>query len=373
MKTLFLTICISAVLFLNTNAQINFHIYGTIERSDVNKIYILNENKLVDSTDVKSGSFDLHGTYKEPAICRFIFICNKQAEMHPFILDNGDYKISIDANLKFIVESTSINQTLYLNWFYGDEKKANNKALDALFTDYKSQIEKGNYNLSAKYLAMNNDLQLKMLDFDKKLVTDHPDCFIVPRLLEGQEILTKENFGSTFDKFSPAVKNSQYGLYFKAKLEKQIAQTPDRNTTYFNLVGKIAPPLVSNLENGNIFDLSSLKGKWVFLDFWASWCGYCREEFPNMKKALEKFKDKNFVITSVSVDTDNSKWKNAILEDSSQVFIHSIIPDFQNSEIKKNYMIHAYPTSFLINPEGRIVDMNLREKELEETLARFIK
>lgn len=242
-----------------------------------------------------------------------------------------------------------------------------------MLNDYKLQIEKGNYNLSAKYLTLNKDLHLKMLDFYKKLVTDHPDCFIVPSLLGDEEILTKENFGSTFDKFTAEVKNTQYAMYLKAKLDKKIPPTRGSNNIYFNMVGKIVKPFVSYLENSKIFNQSSLKGKWVFLDFWASWCGYCREEFPSMKKVYEKYKNKNFVISSVSVDTDNTAWKNAILEDSSQVFVHTIIPDFLKSDTKNNYMVYAYPTNFLINPEGRIVDMDLRGEELEKALARIIK
>lgn len=123
MKTLILTICITGLFFMNTKAQINFHIYGTIERSNVNKIYILNGSKFVDSTDVKSGSFDMHGTYETPAYCKIIFICNNQVEQHTIILDNGDYKVSIDAKLKINVVSTSMNQNIYLNWVDGAEKK----------------------------------------------------------------------------------------------------------------------------------------------------------------------------------------------------------------------------------------------------------
>ena len=315
----------------------------------------------------------MHGSYVEPSYCRFIFICKHKAELNTFILDNGDYKVSIDAKLKFNVVSTSMNQNIYMNWIDGPERKANNKALDSLLNDYKLQIEKGNFDKSAKYLALNKDLQLKLMDYYKKLVTDHPDCFIVPSLLAEVDMLTYENFGSTYIKLSSDLINSHYGRYFKDHLDKNIPNTRSKNNIYFKMVGKIAKPFVGYLVDGKIFNQASLKGKWVFLDFWASWCIYCREEFPSMKMAYDKFKNKNFVISSVSVDTDNSAWKNAILEDSSQVFIHTLIPDFLKSQTQKDYMVYAYPTNFLINPDGRIVDMDLRGEDLEKTLFRLIK
>jgi thiol-disulfide isomerase/thioredoxin len=373
MKTLILTFCISTLLFLNTNAHINFHIQGKIDRSDIDKIYILYENRVIDSTDVKSGSFDMHGSYEEPSYCRFIFICNHKAELNEFILDNGDYKVNIDAKLKFNVESTSKNQTIYNNWVDGPERKANNEALESLLNEYKLQIGKGNFDKSAKYLALNKDLQLKLMDYYKKLVTDHPDCFIVPSLLAKVDMLTYENFGSTYNKLNPEIKNSPNGRYLKDHLDKNIPNTRSQNNIYFKMVGKIAKPFVGNLVNGKAFNQASLKGKWVFLDFWASWCVYCREEIPSMKRALDKYKNKNFVISTVSVDTDNSAWKNAILEDSSQVFIHTLITDSLKIQTLKDYMVYGYPTNFLINPEGRIMDMNLRGEDLPKSLARFIK
>lgn len=373
MEKIALAIFISALFILNTKAQISYHIYGTIDRTDVKNIFIQDNHALLDSTIVKEGTFDMHGTYESQSIVRLIFVNNNKLYQKDLILDNGDYNVTIDANLEINIVSTSINHNLFIYWFKGDERKANIKALDSLSIDYKLQIDKGNYSLSAQYLTKYHAIQLKMLNYDKKLVTDHPDCYIVPYLLKDEEMLTQENFGLTYDLLSSMVKNNLYGRLFKAALDKKLILGHDKYYYNFTFLGSLTKSFDGKLANGKIFSQSSLKGKWVLLDFWASWCGPCRAEFPFLKKTFNQFKDKNFVISSVSIDKDRIAWKKALLEENTQEFIHTMVEDFDNSEAMKHYQVYAVPTNFLINPEGRIVALNLRGEELVNALTRLIK
>jgi len=371
MKTLILTICITVLFFLNTKAQITYHIYGTIDRKDIDKVYLYYNNTSIDSTAVKEGTFDMKGSYKTQIIG---FILTKTPlRYYKIILDNGEYNVRLDAGLNPTIESTSINHNLWMNSLNSDELKANMKAKDSLLNNYKLQIEKGNYNLSAQYLTKYLDIQLSLLNYYKKLVKDHPDCYIIPYLLKGQDILTKENFGSTFDKLSLEVQNNEWGKQLKELLDKKTTIRPDRNQLYFTLVGNNANFFESKMKDGRNFDLVSLKGKWILLDFWASWCVPCRAEVPFLKKAYDQFKDKNFVISSVSIDSDNAAWQKALLEDKTQQFIHTIKADFPKTDAYKYYQVNAVPANFLINPEGMIVAMDLRRDDLIKTLTRLIK
>jgi len=108
MKKIVLAIFISTLFILNTKAQISYHIYGTIDRTDVDKIYLNDAGvKTIDTILVKSGSFNIKGNYKSPAVVMMAIITKTRKRSHKIILDNGDYNITIDADLNFNVVSTS--------------------------------------------------------------------------------------------------------------------------------------------------------------------------------------------------------------------------------------------------------------------------
>jgi thiol-disulfide isomerase/thioredoxin len=372
MKTLILILFSSVFFFLNTQAQINYHISGSIDRRDIDKVF-LNVNKTqIDSAIVKEGNFEMKGTYKNQAIA-YILI-KKPLIGNKIILDNGEYNIILDENLYPVnIESSSKNQNLWYNFVKSNELNASNKSKDSLLADYKLQIERGNYKLSDEYLAKYHVIQLKLLNNLKNLVNDHPDCYITPYFLINNNILTQENFGETFNKLSPEVRNNEWGVRLKALLDKKAVLTPDPNIFWMTILGTKAQSFETNQADGKKMNQASLKGKWVLLDFWASWCAPCRSEFPYLKKAQETFKGKNFVISSVSVDKDPAEWLKALLEEKAPPFIHSNLGEFGNSIGFKYYQVNAIPSNFLINPEGRIVALNLRGDDLIATLSKFIK
>jgi peroxiredoxin len=124
--------------------------------------------------------------------------------------------------------------------------------------------------------------------------------------------------------------------------------------------------------NGDTLHLSSLKGKVVLLDFWASWCGPCRVANKNLAKLYAKFKTKGFEILSVSFDEDIAKWKTAIKKDKAvwmQVIDNGGGWDTKTAQ---SWGVMALPTSYLIDKEGRLIAMDLEGKELENTLKEML-
>ena len=136
-------------------------------------------------------------------------------------------------------------------------------------------------------------------------------------------------------------------------------------------VGSIAPDFTMADTSGKPFTLSQLKGKYVLVDFWASWCGPCRGENPNLVAAYNKFKDKNFTVLGVSLDDNKEKWLQAIKTDKLAWKQVSDLKGWENATVSM-YGYDGIPYNVLIDPSGKIIATSLREAALQATLAKVL-
>lgn len=213
--------------------------------------------------------------------------------------------------------------------------------------------------LGALMRPFGDEVELKELAFIKS----HPDSYVTLDMVASKGgIINPKTFEPLLNGLSPRLKNTETAKKLAIKLDK----------TKKTAIGVMAADFSQPDVNGKMIALSSFKGKYVLLDFWASWCGPCRAENPHVLKAYNEFKDKNFDVFAVSLDDKKENWLKAVKDDA--------MPWTQVSDLKgwKNqaagmYAITAIPQNFLINPEGKIIASNLRGEDLAKKLKELIK
>jgi len=172
----------------------------------------------------------------------------------------------------------------------------------------------------------------------------------------------KENLASIYETLAPSAKKGPFAEF----IDKTIASST------FGQIGTALPDFTQNDVNGKPFKLSSLKGKYVLVDFWASWCGPCRAENPNIVKAFNKFKSKKFTVLGVSLDQDKPKWLEAIKKDGL-AWSHVSDLKYWNNAVAAQFGIQSIPASFLIDPAGKIIARDLRGADLDKFLETTLK
>ena len=374
-KIAFLSICCLLAMSSCTDENSpSFTLKGKLGNwSDPATIYLSywdDGNEYLDTTRLSKGSFSFEGTVGEPAPARLILDYTGegmgQAAQAGHILylylENGTVKMkSPDSlqNSQFINSPINEEHLAYLDFIGGQIQDLAARMNQKMMQATPEQLNDSAFNaqLNLEYKQLLNERTQKQQQY----VRDHPDSYF-------SVVALSESVSSDFDveEIEPLFLSidEKYRETFPGKA---FAQRIEAAKTIG--IGKKAPGFTQNDPDGNPVSLSDYLGKYVLLDFWASWCGPCRQENPNLVKAYAAYKDKGFEILGVSLDNKDGKeaWVNAIEKDGLTWTQVSDLNSW-NNEVARSYGVRAVPQSYLIDPQGVIVAQNLRGETLEATL-----
>jgi len=270
-----------------------------------------------------------------------------------------------DGNFKFETKFTEFD--FYLVAFDNDNfviffpEPGEQAVIDIDLKDIKNPVIKNSehsslyYEYSNKLGALNKENE--RIDLIKKMIEENPGS---PTCIFFIDLLDMDTYFSHYEKLSNGLSKYSENDYVKDFIAK-IDNTKKLKD------GNEAPEISLKDPDGNTIKLSSLKGQYVLIDFWASWCGPCRRENPNNVKLYNKYHEKGFEIYAVSLDKDKQAWLNAI-ENDGLTWIHVSDLKFWDSEGAKKYNVTGIPYTVLLDKEGKIIGKGLRGNSLKNKL-----
>ena len=350
---------------------------GTADKKyDGNKIVLYNRaTGDHDSAVLKDGKFILTVSFKEPT--RYFFYSDYERRTKggysPFgVLVTEPGTVSIDADIESFFKSkiTGAKENSLYNSFAEVSNAAQKKMMDDLTLKYGAELINNRKpdTSDIRYKQLLEDYRL-MSEANQKLesvrlkqfVKTNPGSFASVLLLDGNaRTMELQELESLYHALSPTYKETRSGKSIVKGIEAR----------KITAIGKTAPDFTQPDTLGRAVKLSDLRGKYVLVDFWASWCGPCRAENPNLVKSFNRFKDKGFTVLGVSLDQPGKKeaWMAAIHKDGLAWTQVSDLK-FWDNEAAVLYGIKAVPANLLLDREGKIIAKDLRGAELDKKLS----
>ncbi len=350
---------------LEAQALAKLHLAGTIkgvpEGTEVHLVSSTLQGWSVPPAKVSKATFNLEAELPQPDLFVLVFgnVQDAKAIRFQIFLDNEIVELAIDANQNSIEIISGPSPVAFTELMQSFGPK-----FDQLSTLSRLRQTTGGNGYYSDSLAKAWDRQLGEIAAGiGPFVQKHPNTAVSAFLLS--TVWPLYNNVQQMDGWIGLLGPKAKGSIFAASLEEQMGS--ERTLGY----GQVAPDFVQADPEGKQVSLKDFRGKYVLVDFWASWCGPCRQENPNVVQAYQKYKNKNFTVLGVSLDRDKPRWLQAISDDQL-TWPHVSDLKFWQNEVAKLYKVSSIPQNYLLDPEGRIIGKNLRGAALEEFLEKTL-
>lgn len=368
MRKLLIFGLIPLFLYCSSDKKGNVTIIGTLNNSNGEKLILeqLTFSRAIAKDSVivdKNGKFEINTNLPEKGFYRLKI--NDQ-NFIVLILDTTE-TVTIKASASNMADGYTIDGTSEdskLLQILNEQMKKSALKRDSLQSVYiANQGDPNIEQIAAKLEDEYNAIVNEQIEYIKNFISNHKYSFAS---LAAIEQLNPESdleiYKILHDGLNEKFPNSSYVQAFTSRY-KELSRLA---------IGNDAPDIVMNTPTGEVLSLSSLRGKIVLIDFWASWCKPCRMENPNVVKLYAKYKDKGFEILGVSLDKEKEAWVQAI-KDDNLTWKHVSDLSFWNSAVVKLYNIKGVPYTVLVDKEGKIIAKGLRGQELEQKLEEIFK
>lgn len=359
-----------AILFGQEN---KFKIIGTIgtynKPAKVYLRYYINKATVIDSVTPKNGVFSFSNTFTGDPLNAVLAFSKKgdgfkYDDYKQLFLENGNITVSAtDSIAKSVIKGTPTNDD---NSRYNEALKVVNDAYNILEAKQKNAttVQKNSTEFEKENNKTEKSIEAQELAINKKFIQENPNSYLSLVVMESVAYSADyTDLDQLYNGLSANIKATNAGKKFGERLPK----------LKLVAIGSLAPDFAEADTSGKLVSLSSFKGKYVLVDFWASWCSPCRRENPNVVKVFNRFKKQNFTVLGVSLDRpgNKEKWLKAIHNDGL-TWTHVSDLKFWDSKTAALYVVRAIPQNFLIDPNGKIIGKNLRGEDLENKLEELL-